>query len=85
MKIKNPGQYTVYDGDDVVKVVGTGKGVVIRQSGGEVWTYGKSAPVIIMTTGLVRTFGSSAPVIHKKKLNTKPGDRRKDENYGNKN
>ena len=64
MKIKNPGQYTVHDDYNVVQVVGTGKGVVIRQSGGEVWTYGKSAPVIIMTTGLVRTFGSSAPVIN---------------------
>ena len=65
MKIKNPGQYTVRDGDDVVQVVGTGKGVVIRKSGGEVWTCGKSAPVITMTGGTVRTFGSSAPVIHK--------------------
>ena len=64
MKIEKPGNYTVHDGDDVVQVVGTGKGVIITMTGGEVWTCGKSAPVITMTGGLVRTWESSAPVIH---------------------
>ena len=63
MKIKNPGQYTVRDSDDVVQVIGTGEGVVIRQNGGEVSTFGKSAPIIIMTDGDVSTFDTSTPVI----------------------
>ena len=63
MQIEKPGAYSI-SGDDVVRVVGTGKGVVITMTGGEVWTCGKSAPFINMTGGTVRTFGSSAPVIH---------------------
>ena len=62
MKIKKPGQYTVSDGDDV-DVVGTGEGVVITMTGGEVRTCDSSAPVIIMTGGYVSTLYSSAPVI----------------------
>ena len=61
--IEKPGNYTVSDGEEV-EVVGTGKGVVIHQSGGYVSTLYSSAPVINMTGGYVWTFGSSAPVIN---------------------
>ena len=63
MKIENPGQYTVSVGEGV-EVVGTGEGIVITMSGGEVWTLGASAPVIHQTGGEVWTCESSAPVIH---------------------
>ena len=50
MKIEKPGAYSI-SGDDVVQVVGTGEGVVITMTGGEVWTCGKSTPFINMTGG----------------------------------
>ena len=51
---------------------------VIIMTRGEVSTFGTSAPIINQIGGDVWTLEKSAPVIHKKKLNTKPGDRRKE-------
>ena len=63
MQIEKPGAYSI-SGDDVVRVVGTGEGVVITMTGGYVSTWGSSAPFINMTGGEVSTRDSSAPVIH---------------------
>ena len=62
IKITEPGHYTVGHGDHV-DVHGTGVGVVITMTGGEVRTWETSAPVIHMTGGKVRTRDTSAPVI----------------------
>jgi len=60
--IEKPGNYTVSDGEEV-EVVGTGEGVVIIMTGGEVSTWDSSAPVIHQSGGEVMTLDTSAPVI----------------------
>ena len=62
--ITKPGNYTVSDGEDV-EVVGTGEGVVIIMTGGEVSTWDSSAPVIHQSGGEVVMLEKSAPIIHK--------------------
>jgi len=61
--IEKPGNYTVSDGEEV-EVVGTGEGVVIIMTGGEVSTWDSSAPVIHQSGGEVMTLDTSAPVIN---------------------